>query len=397
MLPQINCFVLLAKMHDPRGHYLETFCEIDLDAFAGNLEAIKKKIGDREIILAVKANAYGHGVVPICREALSCGVKRFGVATLNEGVQLRDAGVDGEIIILTPPAMEQIPSVIYHSLTPNVVSRLFAEALSAHAVKVGAEVSIHIEVDTGMGRSGIPWYDAVGEIVAIAMLPNIKIAGIFTHFPVADSDAESDVEFTRLQIRRFSHILSTLTEFKLNIPLVHVSNSAGILAHPIVGNAVRPGLLAYGLYPSEKMRKTIDVKPILSLKTRVIQIRDFPPGTSISYGRTYITDRRTRVAVIRAGYGDGLRRALSNRGEVLIRGKRRPIVGRVCMDTTMVEVDDNVKLDDEVVIIGSQGNESITADEHAKWCTTINYEIITGISERVKRVYIKGGEVVEVI
>jgi len=205
------------------------------------------------------------------------------------------------------------------------------------------------------------------------------------------------VEFTRLQIRRFSHILTTLTEFKLDIPLVHVSNSAGILAHPIVGNAVRPGLLAYGLYPSEKMRKTIDVKPILSLKTRVIQIRDFPPGTSISYGRTYITDRRTRVAVIRAGYGDGLRRALSNRGEVLIRGKRRPIVGRVCMDTTMVEVDDSVKLDDEVVIIGSQGNERITADEHAKWCTTINYEIITGISERVKRVYIKGGEVVEVI
>ena len=393
-----GCGVIFAGMKDPRGHFLETFCEVDLDAFGRNLDAIARQAKGREIILAVKANAYGHGVVPICREAKLHGVRRFGVATLVEGVQLRDAGFeDDEIILLTPPTLEQIPSIVYHDLSPNVVSRQFAEALSAEAVRAGKKIRVHIEIDTGMGRTGFFWQDAVGEIIAISKLPGIVIEGIFSHFPSADSADPSDVEFTRRQIQKFERIVDGLRRGGIKFNLVHISNSAGILGHPIVGNAVRPGILAYGLYPSEEAKKSVRVEPILSLKTYVVQVREFDPGWSISYGRTYITRYRERVAVIRAGYGDGLRRALSNRGEVLIRGRRFPIVGRVCMDTTMVSVDDSVAPDDEVVIIGRQGEQFISADDHARWAHTINYEILTGISERVRRVYVKGGKVVEVV
>ncbi len=384
-------------MRDPRGHYLETFCEIDLGAFKRNLIAIKRKIGNRDIILAVKANAYGHGVVPICREASLSGIKRFGVATLVEGVELRDAEIEGEVIILTPPTLEQMPSVVYHSLSPNVVNRVFAEELSKQAVKVDKKVRIHIEIDTGMGRTGIPWQDAVGEIIAVSMLPNIQVYGIFTHFPVADSSDDNDREFTLMQINRFQDVYKKLRDYKINIPIVHVSNSGGILHHPIFGNTVRPGLLAYGLYPSDHCNHTIDVEPVLSLETHVIQTREFPGGTSISYGRKYITSTPMRVAVIRAGYGDGMRLGLYKKGEVLINGLRRPILGRICMDTTMVDAGDDVRSDDHVKIIGSQEGQRITADDHARWCNTINYEILTGISERVRRVYIRDGVVTEVI
>ncbi len=383
-------------MHDPRGHYLETFCEVDLSAFGRNIERISEWVSGRDIILAVKANAYGHGVVPICREAALHGVNRFGVATLVEGIELRDAGIEGEIIILTPPTLEQVPSLVYHNLSPNVVNRQLAEAVSAEAVKANKTIKIHIEVDTGMGRTGIIWFDAIGEIYAISQLPGIALEGVFSHFPVADSTGKSDMEFTKMQLERFSKLIKTLERGGMRIPTIHISNSAGLLAHPILGNCIRPGILAYGLYPSEEVRKSVEVEPVLSLRTRVVQLRDFDVGSSIGYGRTYIARNPIRVAIIRAGYGDGLRRALSNRGEVLIRGKRRPIIGRVSMDATMVETSSDVQLDDEVIILGKQGAEKITADDHAKWTHTINYEILTGISERVRRVYVKNGEVIEV-
>ena len=197
-------------MHDPRGHYLETFCEVDLSAFGRNIEKIRQWAGGREIALAVKANAYGHGVVPICREASMHHIRHFGVATLVEGVEIRDAGIEGEVIILTPPTLEQIPSVVYHDLSPNVVNRQFAEALSAEATNARKTIGIHIEIDTGMGRTGIPWYDAVGEVYAISRLPGISLIGVFSHFPVADNNNDSDMEFTKMQISRFSQILTSL-------------------------------------------------------------------------------------------------------------------------------------------------------------------------------------------
>ncbi|HID05649.1 MAG TPA: alanine racemase, partial [Armatimonadetes bacterium] len=394
----LSSYILMENaMRDPRGHYLETFCEVDLSAFGRNIERIRQWVAGREIILAVKANAYGHGVVPICREAVQHNVHRFGVATLVEGVELRDAGIDDEIIMLTPPTLEQVPSVVYHNLSPNIVNRQLAEALSAEAKRTNKTIGVHIEIDTGMGRTGIMWYDAIGEIYSISQLPDIRLEGVFSHFPAADSKSKSDVEFTQMQLRRFSDIITSLKRGGVSVPVVHMANSAGILAYPIIGEAVRPGILTYGLYPSDEVKKSIKVEPVMSLRTRVVQLRDFDSGCSIGYGRTFITQHRERVAVIRAGYGDGLRRALSNRGEVLIRGKRCSILGRVSMDTTVVSADREVQLNDEVVIIGSQGKDRITADDHARWTYTISYEILTGISERVRRVYVKNGEVIEVM
>ncbi|HHS50228.1 MAG TPA: alanine racemase [candidate division Zixibacteria bacterium] len=383
-------------MKDRRGFELETYCVVDLDAFRENIANILRWVEKRAVILAVKANAYGHGVVPICREARSAGIEHFGVATVDEGVQIRQAGIEGEIIVLTPATLEQIETIVEFDLHPNVVSQTFAHALSVEAERQGKKAACHIEIDTGMGRTGFWFSDAIGEIAHISQLPFVEIAGIFSHFPVADSTRKSDIDFTKLQLRRFSVIAEKLKELGISPPLIHLSNSAGILSHPVYGNGIRPGILAYGLYPSAETASTVKVKPALSLYSRVIQVRDYPPGTSISYGRTYTTRGRERIAVFRAGYGDGLRRALSNRGFVLIRGKRFPIVGRVCMDMTMADVTGSeVELDDIVVILGEDNGGRITAEDHAIWAGTLNYEILTGLSERVKRLYKKNGEICE--
>ena len=378
-------------MKDKRGFDLETYCIVDLDAFRENIENITKWVDNRVIILAVKANAYGHGVVPICREARSAGIKHFGVATIGEGIAIREAGIDGEIIVLTPATLEQIEPIVEFDLHPNVVNETFANALSVEGERQNKRVGCHIEIDTGMGRTGFWHTDAIGDIVQIAKLPWLSIEGIFSHFPVADSTTRSDIEFTNLQLARFSAIIEQLKKIGIAPPIVHVSNSAGILSHPIYGNGIRPGILAYGLYPSAEAASSVGVTPILSFFSRVIQLREYPPGTSISYGRTYTTRGREKIAVIRAGYGDGIRRALSNRGFVLIRGKRYPIVGRICMDMTMADVTGSrVELDDEVVIFGSDNGGTISPEDHAIWAGTLNYEILTGLSERVKRLYKKG-------
>lgn len=375
---------------------LETFCVVDLDAFRENIIEIQRWVDNRTIILAVKANAYGHGVVPVCREASRAGVCHFGVATAAEGIAIRDAGIEGEIIILTPAILEQIEPIIEFDLRPNVVSETFAHALSAEGQRQGKVAGCHIEIDTGMGRTGFWHSDAVGDIVQIARLPNIEIKGVFSHFPVADSAKRSDRDFTRLQLNRFARIVNDLKKVGIEPPLVHISNSAGVLSHPVFGNGVRPGILAYGLHPSADTMNTVSVTPTMSMFTSVIQLREYPPGTSISYGRTYTTRGRQKIAVVRAGYGDGLRRALSNRGFVLIGGKRYPIVGRICMDMTMADVTGSpAQLDDRVVILGAEGGGSITAEDHAIWAGTLNYEILTGISERVKRLYRVGGRLLD--
>jgi len=373
---------------DCSGLELETYCIVDLDAFRRNLIAIRRWVDNREVILAVKANAYGHGVVPICREASKVGIKHFGVATVAEGVAIRRAGINGEIIVLTPATLGQVEAIVEYYLHPNIVSEIFAHALSAEGECQGKPVACHIEIDTGMGRTGFWFSDAVGDILQISRLPGLSIAGIFSHFPVADSQRKSDIDFTQKQLNRFSNIVAQIEQLGIKPALIHFSNSAGILSHPVFGNGVRPGLLAYGLYPSAEAKNSIEVTPVMSMISRVVQLNEYSPGTSISYGRTYTTRSREKIAVIRAGYGDGLRRALSNRGFVLIRGKRYPVVGRVCMDMTMADVTgSHVELDDAVYLLGSDDGGSITAEDHAIWAGTLNYEILTGISERVKRLY----------
>jgi len=383
-------------MKNNRGFELETYCVVDLDGFRINLKNIQKWVDKRRIILPVKANAYGHGVVPICAEARSVGIDHFGVATVSEGVAIRQAGIDGEIVVLTPATLEQIEAIVEYDLHPNVVSEVFAHALSAEGESKGKKVGCHLEIDTGMGRTGFWHTDAIGDIIAVSRLEYLSIEGIFSHFPVADSDNQSDIDFTRIQLERFARIITKLKELGIDPPLIHISNSAGILDHPVYGNGVRPGIMSFGLYPSAQAKSTVQINPILSMYTRVVQLREYPQGTSISYGRTYTTRGKEKIAVIRAGYGDGLRRALSNRGFVLIRGKRYPIVGRVCMDMCMVDVTgSSVELDDKVVILGHDNGGSITAEDHAIWTGTLNYEILTGLSERVPRLYKKDGFLVE--
>lgn len=383
-------------MRDLAGRYLEIWCEVDLDAFKRNLEKIQAIAGKREIILAVKANAYGHGIVQISKEAERNGIKYFGVATVAEGRALREAGVKGEIIVLTPASLDQIDELVHYNLTPNVVTRLFAEVLSSKGEKIGKPIPCQIEVDTGMGRTGFFYDDVMGELISILRLPYLDVKGIFSHFPVADSQNEDDIKYTLNQIERFKNVITMLKKLGFSIPLYHIANSAGILDYPEFGNAVRPGILAYGLYPSNETKKLIDVEPILSFRAKVVQIQELPANWSISYGRTYKLKKKAKIAVVRAGYGDGLRRALSNKGYVIIRGKKYPIVGNICMDMTMCEIgeSDSVKLDDVVTLIGRDGKEIITADDHAKWGNTINYEILTGLSVRVPRIYFKMGKIV---
>ncbi len=383
-------------MRDLRGRYLEIWCEIDLDAFGRNIDKIRSIAKGREIILAVKANAYGHGVVHIAKEAEHKGIRHFGVATVEEGIALREAGIKGEIIVLTPVSLEQIDDIIRYNLTPNIVTRLFAEALSAKGAEVNRAIPCHIEVDTGMGRTGFFYEDVMGELISILRLPFLDVRGIFSHFPVADSADEDDIRYTYEQINRFKWLLEILKKLGFSIPLYHIANSAGLLDYPEFGNAVRPGILAYGLYPSKETKHIIEVEPILSFRAKLVQIQEFPQGWCISYGRTYRLKEKTTIGVIRAGYGDGLRRTLSNKGMVIIRGEKYPIVGNVCMDMTMCKIGNNseVQLDDDVTIIGRDGDETITADDHADWINTINYEVLTGISVRVPRLYFKNGQLV---
>ncbi len=383
-------------MRDLSGKNLETWCEVDLTRFRKNIEAIRSVVGQREIILAVKANAYGHGVVHIAREGERIGIHYFGVATVAEGIALREAGIESNILLLTPATLDQIEEILNYDLIPNVVSRRFAEGISQAAQKMGKVATCQIEVDTGMGRTGFLYEEVIGELIAIMRLPNLKVSGIFSHFPSADSNDPEDIDYTYTQINRFHKIVQTLKKLGLEIPLYHISNSAGILNYPVYGNAIRPGILAYGLYPSSWCQKKIPVEPILSFRTKVIQIRAFPAGFSVSYGRTYQTEKPSLLGVIRAGYGDGLKRGLSNAGRVIIEGKFYPIVGRVCMDMSVVLLppDNTVKLDSIATIIGEDNGKRITADEHAEILGTINYEIITGLSERVPRLYFRDGSLV---
>ncbi len=277
-----------------------------------------------------------------------------------------------------------------------MVSRRFAEGLSQAAQKMNKIALCQVEIDTGMGRTGFLYNEVVGEIIAILRLPNLKVTGVFSHFPAADSSDEQDVEYTYTQINRFHEVIQTLKHLGIKIPLYHMANSAGVLNYPIYGNAIRPGIITYGLYPSNWKQKDIQVKPILSFRSKVIQLRKLPKNFSVSYGRTYQTRKPTHLAVIRAGYGDGLRRGLSNKGRVILEGEYCPIVGRVCMDMSMVLIpqDLSVSLDSVATIIGEDGDKEIIADEHAKILDTINYEIITGLSERVPKLYFLNGSIV---
>jgi len=377
-------------------HHL-TWAEVDLDAIAHNARGLKERAGEgTELMAVVKANAYGHGAVPVARTALENGASRLAVNRVLEGVELRQAGLTAPILILGYSLPGEAETIVRWDLTPTVTTVEGALALSAMSDRQGKVTPIHVKVDTGMGRFGLLPDEVVPFVRRIAKLPGLKLEGLFTHFAIADL---ADKTYTCRQFDRYMQVVRQLEDAGFTIPLKHVANSAADLDRPEMHlDMVRCGIALYGLRPSDEVEPAIPLKPAMALKSRVARVRTLPPGSSISYGCTYTTTRPTPVALVPVGYGDGYHRILSNKGSVLIGGKRAPIVGRVCMDQFVVDVTghEGVRQDDEVVVFGRQGEEEISAEEVAALAGTINYEVVTSILPRVTRVYLKEGQVVGV-
>ena len=375
-------------MHRP------TWVEIDLSALRHNLLAIKKRVGKQTKIMGiVKADAYGHGDYEVSRVLLNNGVEMLGIAIIEEGISLRGKGIESPLLILGGIFEEQIDDVIQYNLTPTVYDLKLADALSKRANHFKKVVKVHVYVDTGMGSIGVRYDKAVEFAKALQDMKNLIIDGIYTHCSCSD-DKES--EFTNLQIKRFKDLVVAMDTVKSPIPLRHMANSGAILYYPAAYfNMVRPGLSLYGLYPSEEAPKTIDIKPIMSFKTRVIHIRKMEPGDAVSYGRTCKITKPTRVATLPLGYDDGYNRLLSNQGKVIIKGIKVPIIGRVCMDQCFVDVTNlkDVAVGDEVVLYGSQGKEMVSIESIAEQLGTIPYEVTCSISKRVPRIYINGNKI----
>ena len=375
-----------------------TWAEVDLDRFRRNLEAIRAATGGtRRILLVVKADAYGHGAVEIARHAVANGVTMLGVATLHEGIELRGAGISAPIVVLSPVLLSEVDEIIEHRLTPCVATLPFAERLSERCQAHQLLSRIHVEVDTGMGRTGVSDNEAVAFIERLVTLPNLVLEGVFTHFPDAD---RGETAFTEAQLGRYQAVLRDLALRKIDVPIRHAANSAGLLSVAASHlDMVRPGILAYGAYPTADVARTVKVEGILTFKTRIVQIREHPPGQNISYGRTYETTRWTRVAVLPVGYGHGYPWALGNRGEVLVRGRRAPILGRVTMDLTMVDVSGipDARIEDEAVLWGEQRGAKLDLNEVAERAQTIPYELLCGMGKRVVRLFLQAGEPTKVV
>jgi alanine racemase len=371
-----------------------TWTEVNLDAIAQNVKNIKKLIGEKkELMAVVKGNAYGHDILEVSPVVLENGATRLAVARLEEAIFLRKAGITVPILVLGLTLKQQAEFLVSYDITPAVCEFEMIEKLSESAVQMNKMTKIHLKVDTGMGRIGIFPYDVFRFIKRIKALKNVEIEGIFTHFSVAD---EKDKFYTEEQFRKFIEILTILEKEGIKIPIKHVGNSATLLDLPHMWlDMVRPGLAIYGLYPSKEVKKTINLIPAQQFKTKIVFIKELPLGESISYGRTYITKRRMRVASLPVGYADGYNRLLSNQGEVLVRGQRVPIIGRVCMDHCMIDVTNltQVEIGDEVVLWGRQEEEMITVEEIAQKIRTINYEIVhMPDKKRVPKLFIRDGK-----
>ena len=367
--------------------YRPTFAEIDLSAIRYNLRKIKNIVDkDVKILGVVKADAYGHGMREVSKTIIAEGVDYLGVSSLDEAGELRNIGIKDKIIVLGAILPNEIDGILKFNVVQTVSDLDIARAISKFAQKKNKNIKIHIKIDTGMGRLGFWHLEAVNFIKEIAILKNIIIEGIFTHFP----SAEEDAAFTRKQIKYFDSLVKEIEKHNINIPLKHASNSMALIdfkdSHM---NMVRPGLIMYGLYPKNDLMENLELKPALTLKTKVSFINLVSKGRSVSYGRTYITKKDTRIVAIPVGYGDGYSRHLSSKGEVLIKGMRFPIVGRVCMDMTMVDVGDfkDIKAGDDVVLIGKQVKENIRVEDLACLTNTIPYEVVCNIGRRVPRIY----------
>ena len=380
--------------------YKRVTARIDLDAMAENMRNIKKLIpGGVGVMGIVKADAYGHGAIETSKVILYNGADSLGVAIANEGIELRRNNILVPILVLgyTPPAL--FPEVVSNNLIQTVFSLESAAKLSEAAKAAGKTAKIHIKIDTGMGRIGfLPNEDSYAEIIKISKLPFIEVEGIYTHFSTAD---EADKEFTNHQDRVFREAVGRISEKGLDIPVRHGANSAAMIDFDDkFYNLVRPGIILYGLYPSAEVnRERLPLTPVMSIKTSISHVKEVPEGTPIGYGRKFVTGRKSLIATVPIGYADGFLRRMKDGGRVIVRGQYAGIVGNVCMDQFMIDVSgiDGVSPSDEVIIMGSQGDCSISADEIADVLGTINYEVVCMIGKRVPREYIKNKKILKTI
>ena len=380
-----------------------TWAEIDLDALARDFQAVREAANPQaKVCCVVKADAYGHGAVRIAREFEGLGADWFAVSNLEEALQLRLGGIQKPILVLgyTPP--EEAAALSNHHISQCVYSLDYARDLSRAAEEAGATVNIHVKIDTGMSRLGFYYQDisrdeaTVQEVKAACQLPGLHPEGIFTHFAVSDEGKAGDA-FTMQQFGCFKEMIEALLREDIDFEVRHCANSAAVFDYPLSHlDMVRAGIVIYGLYPSEELRHKPDLTPVLSLRSVVSHVKTVKPGATISYGRKFTAQKEMKVATVPVGYADGYPRILSAKGaQVLIGGKRCPILGRVCMDQLMADVSalPDVKVGDMVTLIGRDGEEAITADELASLEGSINYEVVCGLSKRGPRVYLKGGKV----
>lgn len=367
-----------------------TVALINRAALKHNYEELKKRVShDTKLMAVVKANAYGHGDVEVTRTLEALGCEFFGVAISEEGARLRKGGIKNPIVVLGGVYPGQIKEVFDYDLTPVVFDLETAMLINGHAKKTGTKKKVHVKVDTGMGRLGLLPRQLISFFQEFKAFEALELEGVLSHFAEMEI---TDKAFSKKQLDLFIKALGIIEGLGYSPPCVCMANSSAIVDYVESHfNLIRPGLMLYGSYPARRFRKMIDLRPLLKLKTRVLQTKKVPAGFPVSYGRTFITERDSVIATIPIGYGDGLpRRLSSNRGEVLVRGRRAPIVGLVCMDLTMIDVTgiNDVAVGEEVVIIGPQGDDEITVEEVAEKVGTVSYEILCNISPRVPRLFV---------
>jgi len=364
-----------------------TFAEINLDHLTHNLHQIRQRVAPAEIMAVVKADAYGHGAVPVARRLVAEGVRYLVVARVSEALELREAGIQQSILILGSLFPDEIHTALQLNTELTITDERDISIIEQQASNLKVQVKVHLHVDTGMGLVGIFPQQVVPIVKQILNSPWIELIGIYSHFATSD---ESDRSYARQQLQLFNSALAAIKNAGIELPLIHMANTGAILQFPEVKfDLVRPGISLYGYYPNSRLIKNLDLKPVMSLKSNVGGLRQFPKGYSVSYGRRYTTSQETTVAIVQIGYADGLQRAFTGKGEVMIKGKLYPIVGTVAMDQIGIEVgDDPVKIGDEVLFWGESAQGSIDLVSTAERIGTIPYELICDVSKRVPRIYL---------
>ncbi|MCC8098115.1 MAG: alanine racemase [Eubacterium sp.] len=378
--------------------YQIEIAEISLHNKAYNIRNIKKKVGDKKVLAVVKADAYGHGAVEAAKVCLFNGAEYLAAANCDEAMNLRDNNIMEPVLILGYTVSGNLRTVIENNITQTVFSKEMAEEISKEALKLGKTCKVHIKIDTGMGRLGfLPDEKSIEEIMYISSLPGLYTEGIFTHFAEADS---ADKNYTLLQAERFAYVCNALEKRGLKL-IRHCANSAACLdmLPELQYDMVRAGIILYGYYPSDEVSKSIDIKPVMSLKTHIGYVKPLSEGSSVSYGRTFTAKRDMMVATVPVGYADGYMRCFSNKARVIVNGCYAPIVGRICMDQFMIDVSGipSVKMGDEVILLGEKDGLKVDADELARLGNTISYEILCAVGKRVPRVYIREGKPIRTI